>query len=284
MGSSPAFQFYATDWMASVSSMTLEERGAYITLLAWSWEHGPVPNDIKRIASILGVHVGHARRVFKEVQKRWRTGEDGWWFNERLEKVRDDQAAFIAAKSIRGKAGAAARWQKPCSSNAASNAASNAQAMPRGMPGGMLGDGSPISDLRSPDHSPHTDRSESVTRATGAALLRPIAFNQAYHVRNCPPWAIATACAQGFCIPKYLWPKWEARLSGPSEAASNSLRLFVEDVMRSSPPMAGDREEEFWPRQFGTRFGSSEPTTKPGRGARTAAAFDAAAAHLRGQS
>ena len=102
----PAFQFYASDWAHAVSALTLEERGAYITLLAWSWEHGPVSDDIKRIAAILGVSGGQARRVWCEVSKKWRQGDDGRWTNTRLERERVKQDDYRAKQSEKGRASA----------------------------------------------------------------------------------------------------------------------------------------------------------------------------------
>jgi uncharacterized protein YdaU (DUF1376 family) len=142
MGKAPAFQFYASDWAHSTAVMTLEERGAYITLLAWSWEHGPVPDDMKRIAAILGTSLSVARRVFAEVSTRWMLA-DGGWTNRRLEATRARHEQFAEAQSERGRSGATARWRKQCSSNAS--------AIAQAMPSPMLGDSSPISDLRSPD-------------------------------------------------------------------------------------------------------------------------------------
>lgn len=123
---------------------------------------------------------------------------------------------------------------------------------------------------------------EGSARATNA---RPMAWNESYHVRNCPPWAIRSACRRGICIPKYLWPQWEARLDGPSEAASASLRMFCEQVLAQTPPRPGDRAEDFWPAHFAAHFGTSAPSVqRPGKAARTVSALDAAAAQLRGQA
>lgn len=80
-----------------------------------------------------------------------------------------------------------------------------------------------------------------------------------YHRRNCPAWA-AAACQGGLCVPKYLWPQWERR-NGNTAAWQASLRLFVDGVMASTPPAAGDRAEEFWPRHMEAHFGTTAPST-----------------------
>lgn len=149
-GKPPAFQFYATDWAHSVSSMTLEERGAYITLLAWSWEHGQLPNDMKRIAVILGVHLGAARRVCVEVLKRWQVSPDtGQWVNRRLEKIRAEQAKFIQKQAANGRLGG-----RPPKTQSVT------QEKPTAKANGKPNESSPISDLQSLEQSPTTEQSE----------------------------------------------------------------------------------------------------------------------------
>lgn len=170
MAASPAFQFYATDWLASVSSMTLEERGAYITLLAWSWEHGAVPNDLKRVAAILGTHLGHARRLWAEVCKRWHLTDQGDWRNRRLEIVRADAIDFRERQAAKGRASALAR------STAVSTAVRTAVSTTTptglatgGQPDTQPGGNPPISDLRSLDQE--QDQKRSRLTATASALV-----------------------------------------------------------------------------------------------------------------
>jgi len=107
--SAPSFQFYASDWAHSVSAMTLEERGAYITLLAWSWEHGPVPSDPKRIAAILGVEKRQASRIWSEIAHKWTRDAAQNFVNKRLESVRADSDTYRAKQAAKGRASAASR-------------------------------------------------------------------------------------------------------------------------------------------------------------------------------
>jgi hypothetical protein len=44
MGKAPAFQYYAKDHIATKASLTMEERGAWTTLVDHCWEQGgPIP-------------------------------------------------------------------------------------------------------------------------------------------------------------------------------------------------------------------------------------------------
>lgn len=106
-----------------------------------------------------------------------------------------------------------------------------------------LGSGSSEEDdLRVSDTPPAWRRPEAKTG---------LMADDAYHKRNCAPWAYA-ACRAGVCIPKYLWPKWQKRKSVPE------LKVFVE---KWTPRFtAGDAEEKFWPAAFEAEFGTSRPS------------------------
>jgi len=54
---SPAFQFYAADYLAdeNVQLMTLEEEGAYIRALAYCWREGSIPSDPKSYPDFLKI-------------------------------------------------------------------------------------------------------------------------------------------------------------------------------------------------------------------------------------
>jgi uncharacterized protein YdaU (DUF1376 family) len=55
MPGSPAFQFYAADYLAdeNVSVMTLEEEGAYWRAIAYCWREGSIPADDARLSRLL---------------------------------------------------------------------------------------------------------------------------------------------------------------------------------------------------------------------------------------
>jgi uncharacterized protein YdaU (DUF1376 family) len=99
----PAFQFYARDWLSSTLGMPWDVAGLYIHLLAWSWDNGPLPNDPKWRARIIGAD---AQRLWTALKPRWNRTKKGW-INPRLEMQREAQASF----ALRGEKGAKARWQ-----------------------------------------------------------------------------------------------------------------------------------------------------------------------------
>ncbi len=114
MSQPPAFQFYASDFIASTVDMSPDEVGAYIRLLCFQWEHGSVPNDLVEIRRIVGAPndaqdeddedqrslfstLTRSESQFEKVlvrliRRKFRFRPvDGRWRNARLERVRAQQ-------------------------------------------------------------------------------------------------------------------------------------------------------------------------------------------------
>jgi uncharacterized protein YdaU (DUF1376 family) len=108
----PAFQFYPTDFLsdAPVLAMTLEERGAYITLLCIAWTENGIPDDHGRLARVLHLTPRKFASIWEGIGACWEPTEDGRLVSPRMEKVREEARAKSKAASKAGKAGAKARW------------------------------------------------------------------------------------------------------------------------------------------------------------------------------
>lgn len=99
MSKPPAFQFYASDFVASTIDMSAEEVGVYIRLLCYQWDNGGLPNDtekLERIAGCSGNAVAQARHKFGICQ-------DGKLRNDRLEQVRGSAEAYRQKQSEKAK-------------------------------------------------------------------------------------------------------------------------------------------------------------------------------------
>lgn len=107
---SPAFQFYARDFLTGVATMSLAERGAYISLLAHQWDAGIVPNASDERARILGCTKAQERVIWQQVGKKFAPVEGGYQ-NSRLEEERAKQAEYRRRQSDAGRASAATRRQ-----------------------------------------------------------------------------------------------------------------------------------------------------------------------------
>lgn len=158
----PAFQFYPKDFLAdgNVAGMSLEERGAYITLLCLCWQEGSLPMDVTRLAHMVGTTPRVFARVWPAVQRCF-TEHEGQLRHGRLEKERAKQATYRRRQSDAGKASAAAR---------VNHGSTAVQPSPQPKPK------SPISDLQSPISS--TVPSEPLARGS----KRPIFCGQRFTV------------------------------------------------------------------------------------------------------
>jgi hypothetical protein len=74
MNKPPAFQFYVKDWRSSsqVRSMTREQRGDFIDMLAASWDQddpGTLPLPIELTAKICGISARSCRKFVETFPK-----------------------------------------------------------------------------------------------------------------------------------------------------------------------------------------------------------------------
>lgn len=101
---SPAFQFYAGDFLVGVMAFSDEEVGIYIKMLAYQWEHGFLPGDRKLIKKII-----NSKRIPSEnVMQKFEISEDGNLRNKRLESERRKQESFRESRAENAKK----RWKK----------------------------------------------------------------------------------------------------------------------------------------------------------------------------
>ena len=70
MAKSPAFQFYAKDWLsdANVRSMSFAAKGVYIDLLAIYWNEGGLPASTDRLARLVGMAPAKFRRLWPAIE------------------------------------------------------------------------------------------------------------------------------------------------------------------------------------------------------------------------
>lgn len=104
MGSSPAFSFYAKDFLAGTATMSLAEVGAYVRLLCYQWDSGSVPADPDERARLLGCAKAQERDLWRKVGKKFILVDDTY-INERLEAEREKQAERRRRLSENGKQG-----------------------------------------------------------------------------------------------------------------------------------------------------------------------------------
>lgn len=99
MSKSPAFQFYAQDFLTGVMYLTNEEIGIYIKMLAKQWTDGKIPK--KRLGFLVGLEWDN---LSEELRSKFSDNGD-YIINERLEKEREKKQKFIKNQSENGKKG-----------------------------------------------------------------------------------------------------------------------------------------------------------------------------------
>ena len=108
---SPAFQFYARDFLSSpkVDRMAMTERGAYITLLSRCWLDNGLPTDLSELAYF-------CRMKPSQFERMWKNGKISQCFHERGGKLHNERLDVERKKQAHNRQrqtdNANARWQK----------------------------------------------------------------------------------------------------------------------------------------------------------------------------
>lgn len=126
MSNPAALPLFGDAYLADTQHLTLEEHGAYLKLLliAWRSPECTLPDDDKRIATMLGITAKKWATLRPAVMAFWTKTEHGWE-QKRLSKER----RFVAEKSANNSAAAKTRWKdKPLETNKTENANASANA------------------------------------------------------------------------------------------------------------------------------------------------------------
>ena len=112
MGKAPAFQFYAGDFLSDlkVASMNMEERGIYITLLAYSWLENGLPDTPEKLARLCGNPDGW-ESSWLTVGECFFLADDGKLYNSKMEEIREELISYKNKMSSAGKKGMESRWK-----------------------------------------------------------------------------------------------------------------------------------------------------------------------------
>lgn len=102
----PHFKFYPNDFLGGVAYFTMQERGAYITLLCFQWDSGPIPK--KRLGFLLG---SDWESLWATISVKFEENEFSEVYNERLEDEREKSAQFIEKQILNGKKGGRPKTQ-----------------------------------------------------------------------------------------------------------------------------------------------------------------------------
>lgn len=111
--SSPAFQFYASDFLTATQSWDINEVGIYIRLLSNQWVNLKLPNDTERLARIAGCSHDEFKKAWVILGFKFLEGEDGFLRNTRLESVRSEKNTFLEKQRLNGLKGGRPKKENP---------------------------------------------------------------------------------------------------------------------------------------------------------------------------
>jgi len=184
---SPAFSFYARDWLsdAKVRTMTDEARGVYMDLLCYCWLEGALP-PVDGIARLTHRTPEEFAALWPQLQPCF-TKTDTGWRQKRLDVERDTQAAHRARMSAHGKKGARGRWKKT---------SQDARAMPAHSPRNA-------SAMTNDDSSSSSSSSSAVQTALKSAVCVQ---------RSARAQGVIESVAEPNGRAERLWERWRALL------------------------------------------------------------------------
>ncbi len=89
MSKDPARLWYPSDWVSGVQGMSFEEKGAYMDLLMWQFNHGHMTSHI--IGRLVGQH-------WVNIQDKFLEDENGKWYNKRIDIEKDKRKNFTDSR------------------------------------------------------------------------------------------------------------------------------------------------------------------------------------------
>lgn len=111
---SPAFSFYAKEWIADTRELPIEIRGVISDLMAFCWVNGSVPDNAADVATLVGIPLKRIADHWPTIATKFGTlpAHPGRMFNMRLEVEREKQTEKSATNAHAGKLSAEARARK----------------------------------------------------------------------------------------------------------------------------------------------------------------------------
>jgi uncharacterized protein YdaU (DUF1376 family) len=116
MSGFPWFKIYAAETLSDehFQGWTVDERGAWFTLILIAWREGSIPGDQTSLAKLLHVDGPAMRSLWSAIGSRFVEHPDypGRLTSPRLEKEREKAEQLAEKRGEAGKRGATSRWDK----------------------------------------------------------------------------------------------------------------------------------------------------------------------------
>ncbi len=117
----PWFKFFAGDFLADegVTCLSFEERGVLVTLWAFAWREGSIPDDVIRVARMLGLALEadpHRLKWLSDLVGRFfqaNQAHPGRLVSERMERERSENRERLIKASNSARTANDVRWNGP---------------------------------------------------------------------------------------------------------------------------------------------------------------------------
>jgi uncharacterized protein YdaU (DUF1376 family) len=107
----PYVPWFQGDFLRSTAGWTPMERYSYFMLLCAQFEIGPLPNDLGRLAGIVGIETAELAKLWPLISRKFKTTTAGL-VNKRMKVHKTNVIRYRASLSEAGKKGMRARWSK----------------------------------------------------------------------------------------------------------------------------------------------------------------------------
>jgi uncharacterized protein YdaU (DUF1376 family) len=107
----PYVPWFHGDFLRSTAGWTPMERYSYLMLLCAQFEMGPLPNDLGRLASIVGIETSELANLWPLISRKFKMTAAGL-VNQRMKEHKANCVRYRASLSAAGKKGMRARWGK----------------------------------------------------------------------------------------------------------------------------------------------------------------------------
>lgn len=96
----PAFLFYSKDWLQGTAGLMPDEKGVYIDLLAHQHQDGGLPNDVKRLARMVGLSQSEFDAIWMNLKSKFINHSDNRLVNHKLSKITTERSTKAHTKAI----------------------------------------------------------------------------------------------------------------------------------------------------------------------------------------
>jgi hypothetical protein len=102
MAKDPAFLFYSKDWLQGTASMTKDEKGVYIDLLAHQHQDDDLPCDTKRLSRMVGLSEQDFLPIWEGIKTKFKPANDNRLVNRKLTGITTERSTKGLKNTITG--------------------------------------------------------------------------------------------------------------------------------------------------------------------------------------